>query len=87
MEPRPWLAHYDKGIPATLHPYPRMTLMDVVSETARLRPDHTALLFKGSKMSYGELEWRSNALAAALVELGVKKGIASRSSCPTSRSS
>jgi long-chain acyl-CoA synthetase len=74
MEPRPWLAHYDEGVPTTLHPYPRTTLMDVVAETARLRPAHTALLFKGSHISYSELEWRSNALAAALVELGVKKG-------------
>jgi len=74
METKPWLANYDDGIPASLHPYPQTTLFDIVSETARLRPQHTALIFKGNKVSYAELESRSNAFAAALIELGVKKG-------------
>ena len=74
MVMRPWLDHYDEGIPKTLEPYPRQTLVDVVDETTRMRPDHTALIFKGERISYGELTWRSDALAAALVEQGVKKG-------------
>jgi len=74
MIPKPWLNHYDEGVPATLQPYPRQTLVDVVSETTRLRPAHTALIFKGERITYGELEWRSNALAAALVAQGVKQG-------------
>ena len=72
METKPWLANYDDGIPASLHPYPQTTLFDIISETARLRPQHTALIFKGNKVSYAELESRSNAFAAALLELGVK---------------
>ena len=74
MVSKPWLDHYDEGIPKTLEPYPRQTLVDVVDETTRMRPDHTALIFKGERISYGELAWRSDALAAALVEQGVKKG-------------
>ena len=74
MIPQPWLNHYDEGVPATLQPYPRQTLVDVVSETTRLRPAHTALIFKGERITYGELEWRSNALATALVAQGVKPG-------------
>jgi long-chain acyl-CoA synthetase len=74
MASKPWLSHYDEGVPATLQPYPRKTLVDVVSETARLRPGHPALIFKGEHISYGELEHRSDALAAALVAQGVKKG-------------
>ena len=74
MIPKPWLEHYDEGVPPTLQPYPRQTLVDVVSETARLRPAHTALIFKGEDITYGEVEWRSNALATALVAEGVKKG-------------
>ena len=74
METKPWLANYDDGIPASLHPYPQTTLFDIISETARLRPQHTALIFKGNKVSYSELESRSNAFAAALIGLGVKKG-------------
>ena len=74
MISKPWLDHYDEGIPKTLEPYPRQTLVDVVDETTRMRPNHTALIFKGERISYGELAWRSDALATALVKQGVKKG-------------
>jgi long-chain acyl-CoA synthetase len=69
-----WLKHYDEGMPYTLHPYPKRTLPDVVSEAARQRPHHPALLFKGARLSYGQLEQLSDAFAAALVALGVEKG-------------
>ncbi len=74
MEPKPWLKHYDKGVPHTLQPYPEHTLLDIVSETARQKPNHPALLFKGTNLSYTQLERLSNAFAAALVAKGVKKG-------------
>jgi long-chain acyl-CoA synthetase len=70
----PWLAHYDPGVPHTLEPYPRQTILDYVSEAARARPDHPALLFKGSRISYGALERSSDACAAAFRALGVKRG-------------
>ncbi|HEY52971.1 MAG TPA: long-chain fatty acid--CoA ligase [Caldilineae bacterium] len=69
-----WLDHYDKGIRKSLEPYPSKTLVDVVHETASLRPDHPALWFKGTTISYGELVRLSDAFASALVGLGVEKG-------------
>jgi long-chain acyl-CoA synthetase len=69
-----WLQHYDDGVPHTLEPYPEQTLLDMVSDAARQRPDHPALLFKGAQISYGELERQSDVLAAALVAQGVEKG-------------
>jgi hypothetical protein len=36
----PWLKHYDAGVPYTLKPYPKLTLMDIVAEAAAQRPDH-----------------------------------------------
>ncbi len=74
MTAKPWLEHYDPGVPATLNPYPNITLLDHVRDTAQKRPDHTMLVFKGERISYGELEWRSDALALALMANGVKKG-------------
>ena len=74
METRPWLKHYDDGVPHTLQPYPRRTLLEVVSDTARQRPHHPALLFKGARLSYAELERLSDAFAAALAAHGVQKG-------------
>jgi len=74
METKFWQKNYDEGVPHTLQPYRERTLLDAVSEAARERPDHPALLFKGASLSYGELERLSNAFAAALVAQGVKKG-------------
>ena len=71
---KPWLDHYDRGVPHTLRPYPAHTLLDVVSETVRQRPDHYALLFQGAHLSYIELERLSDAFAAALVARGIQKG-------------
>jgi long-chain acyl-CoA synthetase len=74
MAEKAWLNHYDEGIPSSLQPYPDRTLLDYVSEAARQRPDHPAILFKGSRITYVELEQLSDAFAAALVDLGVKRG-------------
>ena len=70
----PWLAHYDAGVPATLAPYPSSTLLDYLSASVRERPDAPALLFKGSTISRAGLEALSDAFAAALTELGVRRG-------------
>ena len=45
-----------------------------MSDTVSQRPNHTALIFKGRRLSYSELEKLSDAFANALVALGVKKG-------------
>ena len=74
MEEKPWFKSYDPGMPHTLKPYPECTLLDEVRDTVQLRPKHTALIFKGRRMSYAELEQLSNAFGTALVDLGVKKG-------------
>ncbi len=70
----PWLAHYDPGVPTTLAPYPNRTLLDYVAEAARHRPDSPALLFKGAKVSYGELDRLSDACASAFTALGISRG-------------
>jgi len=69
-----WLNGYDEGVPATLEPYPERTLLDYLSEAARNWPDRPALLFKGSKITYGRLEGESDSLAAAFIGIGVKRG-------------
>src|SRR5262249_32428907 len=74
MTAAPWLAHYDPGVPATLAPYSERTLLDALAEWARSQPDRPALLFKGARVSYGELERQSDVCAAALTAIGVKGG-------------
>jgi long-chain acyl-CoA synthetase len=70
----PWQRLYDADVRHTLAPYPDRTLLDYLAETARERPDHPALIFKGRRISYAELDRMSDAFAAALAALGVRKG-------------
>src|SRR2546430_2328388 len=75
MDPAaPWLVHYDKGVPATLAPYPNRTIVDYVADAARDHPNQPALLFKGSKTTYAELDRLSDACAAAFASLGIRRG-------------
>ena len=69
-----WLAHYDPDVPASLAPYPETTLLDYLQRLAASNPSNTAVLFKGARVSYGQLEAESRAFAAALSALGVRKG-------------
>jgi long-chain acyl-CoA synthetase len=70
----PWLAHYDTGVPHSLAPYPRRTLIDYLDDSARDRPDRPALLFKGATLTWRELARQSDACASALTALGIQRG-------------
>src|SRR5262245_21357750 len=74
MADKPWLAHYDADVPGSLQPYPNKTLLDYLVALARDHGDKPALLFKGASMSYARLQGESDACAAALASLGVKRG-------------
>jgi long-chain acyl-CoA synthetase len=71
---KPWLAHYDRDVPASLAPYPDRTLIDYMEARAREHAERPAVLFKGSSVTYGQLDAESTAFAAALWSLGVRKG-------------
>jgi long-chain acyl-CoA synthetase len=71
MTAKPWLAHYDDDVPHSLAPYPDRTLLDYLDGLAAEHGSATALLFKGTSISYAQLQAESDAFAAALVELGV----------------
>ena len=70
---RPWLAHYDSGVPPNLT-YPDQTLVDCLTGLAGDHAAKPALLFKGSTVSYGDLDSQSTAFAAALAALAVRPG-------------
>ncbi|HNC09032.1 MAG TPA: long-chain fatty acid--CoA ligase [Anaerolineales bacterium] len=73
MSNKPWLAHYDKGVPQTID-YPKAPLSYFLEEAARKYPDRACTIFKGAVISYREVNRMSDSMAAALVEMGVKKG-------------
>jgi long-chain acyl-CoA synthetase len=75
-EPREhaWHRNYDEGTARSLVPYPDLTLLDYLRTTADSWPRSTALLFKGAKVSYAELEKWSDRFALGLEKLGIKRG-------------
>jgi long-chain acyl-CoA synthetase len=73
MSERPWIAHYDKGVPAALD-YPQKPLFYFLEESARKYPDRACTIFKGAVITFKEMNDVTDHLAAALVDLGVKKG-------------
>jgi len=74
MHERPWLKSYDPLLPHSLEPYPDLTLLDVLAETVRQKPDQLTLIFKGLHINASQLEGLSNDFASALIKIGVKKG-------------
>jgi len=73
MNDKPWLAHYDKGVPHTIE-IPNVPLFHFLEESARKYPDRACTIFKGAVISYREMNTISDRIAAALVDMGVKKG-------------
>ena len=78
---KPWLKHYDKGVPESLEPYPKQALHVFLERTAAKYPDKAAVHFKPSHqgfarsmLTYAQLNALSDRLAAALADMGVKKG-------------
>src|SRR6266498_345986 len=68
------MSPYDAGVPTTLAPYPDRTLLDYLTDLARDRANHPALLFKGATITWGGLERLSDACASAFHALGIKRG-------------
>ena len=73
MNNKPWLEHYDKGVPQTIE-YPKAPLFYFLEEAAGKYPDRACTIFKGAVISYKEMDALTDHMAAALVEMGVKKG-------------
>ncbi len=73
-----WLKHYPPGVPETIE-YPEMALQGLLEESVSRFPRNTAIIFPGAfdderLVSYKELDEKSNRLANALIDMGVKKG-------------
>jgi long-chain acyl-CoA synthetase len=80
---RPWKKNYDPGVPVSLEPYPNVTVHSFLQEAAKKTPNNPALISSAhlpllgrvsSSVSYQELDQYSDALAAGLIDMGLKKG-------------
>jgi long-chain acyl-CoA synthetase len=70
---KPWLAHYPKGVPATVE-VPLKSVAQAFDEATERAPERPAVVFYGRSISYRELREAADRLACALADLGVKKG-------------
>lgn len=73
MKDRPWVTNYDKGVPTAIE-YPKAPLFHFLEESARKYPDRACTIFKGAVITYKEMNAITDHIAAALVDMGVKKG-------------
>jgi long-chain acyl-CoA synthetase len=73
MNDRPWVQHYDEGVPDTIE-YQEIPLFVLLEEAAKNYPDAPCTIFKGARITYKEMNERTDRLAAGLAALGVKKG-------------
>lgn len=69
-----WHRNYDEGVPRSLEPYPDLTLLDYLRQNTAVAPNSVALLFKGARISYAELERWSDRFASGLIRSGVVRG-------------
>ncbi len=70
---KPWLAHYDKGVPESVN-YEEVCLPELLDRSAQKFPDTMALLFQGYKVTYRELKEMVDRFAACLADFGIQKG-------------
>jgi long-chain acyl-CoA synthetase len=78
---KPWLKHYDEGVPATID-YPSIPLDQFLTNAAARHPEHTAIIFGAAvgsrvldaRLPYRQLDDLVNRFAAGLQGMGVKKG-------------
>ena len=73
MIDRPWLAHYDPGVPHEID-IPPIALPELLARAAREHPDAPAISFYGRTIGYAELDTLASRFAGALVRAGVVSG-------------
>src|SRR5579875_2826248 len=70
---RPWLRHYEPGVPALLT-IPDRPLTWLLDETASRYPGYTAFIYYGTKITYAQFSSYANRFAGGLQRLGIRKG-------------
>jgi len=72
-EARPWTKWYAEGVSADVE-VEKKSVVDTFNENTERWKDKTAVIFYGRKMSYRELRDHADRFAAALHDLGIRKG-------------
>jgi long-chain acyl-CoA synthetase len=70
---RPWLNHYEPGVPFTIC-VPEIPLHHLLRSAVRRFPRRAAVFFEGGRLSYRQLNHEANRFANGLRAMGVGKG-------------
>jgi len=70
---RPWLRHYEQGVPAQLA-IPDHPLTWILDQTVSRYPTHTAFIYYGTKLTYAQFSSLAYRFAIGLQRLGIKQG-------------
>ena len=70
---KPWLVHYEAGVPAEVD-VPEVPVDALLRRTAARHPDRTALIFFGRRTSFAELDRAADRFAHVLRGMGVQAG-------------
>src|SRR5256884_276878 len=70
---RPWLRHYEQGVPAELE-IPDRPLTWLLDQTVSHHAGHTAFIYYGTKLTYAQFSSLANRFAIGLQRLGIKQG-------------
>src|SRR5258706_7181748 len=70
---RPWLKHYQSGVPHDVE-VPLRSVTQAFDQATEQDPGRAAVVFYGRTLVYRELREATDRLACALAALGVKKG-------------
>jgi len=73
MDKRPWHSRYDPGVTPTVR-YEELALPAFLRRTAEVRPNHKALSWLNSGLTYNQLARQVARTAAALTQMGVGPG-------------
>lgn len=70
---KPWLTHYDEGVPETTE-YPQVYDWQIVEQQAQKYPDAAALIYHGARITFSRYAEMNRRIATGLADKGVKKG-------------
>lgn len=70
---RPWLKYYSPWVPPDIE-IPNENMVQVFKRAVSRQSSRPAIYYFGSPLSYAEVDWWSDRLAAALQEMGLQKG-------------
>lgn len=72
-EQRPWVKQYPAGVPADIE-VPEVSLVEMFERACERWKKKTAIVFYGNKISFHDLHEKVDRFAAALQDVGVRKG-------------